>query len=453
MNELDFENLIVHSIFKSKTVRDKVYPYLSTIPLHKVFDVGANQKLIKKYFDYKEEYKTFPTMVSFELYVKDADLLTEIKKILQIDLSKYQKEQTSEEIAKFFKKKLLWHNLLLVKDALDADELDNINDVPDCIREALSFSFDTNVGLDISNDVDRMYEYIHNTEHAVSTGIDKIDEQIDGGFHEKSLILFLGSTNIGKTLIQCAFASNCLRDNKNVLYISLEESEDKLSKRFLANLFDVEINDLKGMSKKDFYKKHEQLKGQAERLIVKEYAGGTINANYLRNLFKELYVKKNFKPDIVFIDYIGCMIPNKNINGNSNEILKAITEETRALAQEFGFPIVSGLQTNRGGFGNVNLELTDTAESIGATFKADAIYGIVQNEELAAADVYLLILLKSRFGANHGKVKVKVSKPKMRIYNFEPDVEDTKFYDEYSSQDHTILNNKFDGAPAELDFS
>jgi archaellum biogenesis ATPase FlaH len=452
MDELDFENIIVHSILRSKVIREKLYPFLSTIPLFKIFDNPSNQQIIRKYFNYKEEYNEFPNIKNLELYVKNDEILSNVKKILEIDMKEYQKDQIMDEIEKFFQEKLLWYNILTVKDALEERKLDTINDVADNIREALTFSFNTNVGLDISNDTDRMYTYIHNKEKAVSTGIDKLDEQLDGGFHEKSLILFLGSTNIGKTLVQCAFASNCLRDNQNVLYVSLEESEDKLSKRFLANMFDVEINELKNLSKKEFYRKHEKLKKQTERLIVKEYPGGTINANHLRNLLKELEVKKGFKPKIMFIDYLGCMMPNKNVVGNSNEVLKAITEEVRAISQEYGFPIVSGLQTNRGGFGNVNVELTDTAESIGATFKADAIYGIVQNEELAAANVYLLKLLKSRFGDNFGKVKVKVSKPKMRLYNFEPEEEEEQFYDEFASQDHAILK-KDNTSPAELDFS
>lgn len=419
-----FEKVLIHLLFVKEDVRDRLYPFLSTITVDKIFSCLEHQHIVKKIIEFKTTYDNFPSIIDMKLTVTDDKSFTVLKDIMDFDIKQYNDEHLLSVFEKFFKEKLIWNELVNLKMGLTSSDFKTIGVIPDKIREALAFSFDTSIGLDFAEDADRMYDYLHNKDLVISTGIKILDSFIEDGFHEKSLTLFLGMTNVGKTLVQCAFATNALIQNKNVLYISLEENEDKLSKRFMCNLFDQHIGDLKKISKKDFVKLHENAKNRIKNLVIKEYPGGVINANHIRSLLKELQVKKNFTPDIVFIDYIGCMIPNgKNINtSDSNEKLKNVTEEVRSLSTEFGFPIVSALQTNRSGFGKIDMDLTQTAESIGSTFKADIIVGISQNADLKAANIYNFVILKNRYGEAGRTCQVGVDKPRMRLFNVEIEI-------------------------------
>ena len=412
-----FEKMLLKLLFVNETVRDKIYPHLKP----ELFDVFEHQNIVQDYLSYKEKYEKYAKVSELKLYSKDKDIFNTLVEIMKIDEGEYGTEQLLEEVESFFKEKLIWNNINDMVDALKTD-VDTAADLPDKMRDSFSFSFDNSVGLDFLEDFDTLYEAIHNHEKTVSSGIKIIDTIIDGGFHEKSITLFLAGTNVGKTLVQCAFGCNALLANKNVLYVTFEEDEKKISKRFVSNLLDIEINNLKLISRDRLQKKHEMVKNRLQhKLIIKEYPEGTISANHIRNLLKELDIKKKFKPDILFVDYIGCMLPNgkPNANLNSNDTLRLITGQVRALGMEFGIPVISAMQANRGGVNSSDLDLTDAADSIGQTFKADAIFSITQTDELKEAGVYSCNLLKSRFGMNRYKFSMGVDIPKMRLYDLE----------------------------------
>jgi len=215
-----------------------------------------------------------------------------------------------------------------------------------------------------------------------------------------------------------SIAVDCVLKNKNVLYVTCEMSEEKISERVMANLFDICTEDLKLLPKNKFHDKFEKLKNQINhKLVIKEYPPRAINTNHILNLIKELKVRKKFSPDIIFIDYLGIMNPvYKNKGDNSYLEVKRISEEVRALAVELSLPIVSAVQTNRGGFGDSEIDLTDISDSIGTAATADIIIGVTQSEEMRKIGKYSWIILKNRYGLNKIKVNVNVDYYKMRVY-------------------------------------
>lgn len=229
------------------------------------------------------------------------------------------------------------------------------------------------------------------------------------------------NTNVGKSLIMCALSKNFLAQNKKVLYISLEMSEEKIVERLLANIFDVALNDLKTMSKQEFMRRYELIKKFLKSdFKVVQYGAKTVSSNKIRSILKDYEVKKNYKPDVLIVDYLGLMnTNNKSKDSNSYSEMKLISEELRAVAVEYGMPIWSAMQTNRNGFKNVELELTDIADSIGTAATADLIIGVTQNDELKEAGKFIWYILKNRYGLNDQKLFVGVDYPKMRIYGLE----------------------------------
>jgi 1,2-phenylacetyl-CoA epoxidase PaaB subunit len=237
------------------------------------------------------------------------------------------------------------------------------------------------------------------------------------------------NTNVGKTLIMCSLATNMIMQGKNVLYVTFEDSEDKIANRIMFNLMDADKAQLRTMSKEAFMRRFEAIKKVVkQKLIIKEFPEYTICANHLRQLFKDLKQKKKFVPEIMFIDYIGCMMPNgkQNSNLNSNDVLRLVAGQTRAIGMEYSIPVVSGAQTNRGGSTASEIDLTDTADSFGQTTKADVIFGVTETPELAAAGMFTFFLLKSRYGLKGMKISVGCDKFKQRLFNIVDGEEDQK---------------------------
>ena len=250
---------------------------------------------------------------------------------------------------------------------------------------------------------------------------DVVDLEVDNESHRYFTDgLSSHNTNTGKTLIMCSLAANMILQGKNVLYVTFEDSEEKIANRIMFNLLDADKAQLKSMSREAFMKRFENIKKVVkQKLIIKEFPEYSICANHLKQLFKDLKQKKKFVPEIMFIDYIGCMLPNgkPNSNLNSNDMLRLVAGQVRAIGMEHAMPVVSGAQTNRGGSTSAEIDLTDTADSFGQTMKADVIFGVTETPELAAAGMFTFFLLKNRFGIKGMKITVGVDKFKQRLYN------------------------------------
>ena len=270
---------------------------------------------------------------------------------------------------------------------------------------------------------ERIYEEVIKNEKVIGTGVKALDDLLKGGFHEKSLTLLLAPTNVGKTLMMCSLSANMLLAGYKVLYITFEDSENKIGQRVTQNLFDLNRDELKAMSREDYHKcwdAHRNLIKQ--NLYIKEFPEMATNALNIKAYLKELKERKRFIPDIVFVDYIGCMIPNgrENPNINSNTRLLTIAAQVRSISMTEGYPFVSGAQVNRGGYSSDHVSLSDAADSFGQTMKADAILAITQPEDYLEGGFYDVEVAKTRFGNNkHEHKTIVVNIDKQRITDIE----------------------------------
>ena len=415
MEPIFFENLLIKTLFINKDIRDKVYPFLTT----DIFENFENQRLVKVFQEFRSKYEKFPTVSELKLIIDHPKIFENLSNIMSLDTTEYGDDFINSRLENFFKRKLTWNAITGVVDILKDGNIDQANDLPDKIREALAFSFDTSIGYDFSEDAERMYQYLTSVEKYIPTKITALDQVTEGGFHNKTLTLLMGASGIGKTTIMCGFATNIFLQGKKVLYVTLEMPEEKINTKILSNLMDTPVKDLKRIPKHEFLKRYSDIvKRVKSNLIIKEYPAGSMNANRLRNLLKDLKTKKNFVPDIVFVDYIGIMAPNiTSKDGNTNSKYKAISEELSGIASEFDIPIVTGVQTNRNGFSASDLSLTDVADSIGMIATAALVIGIIQTDEMKSMGYYDMVILKNRYGENCRKFSMGIDYNIMRIYN------------------------------------
>lgn len=236
------------------------------------------------------------------------------------------------------------------------------------------------------------------------------------------LILSCPGTNVGKTLIMCALTTNFVLHGYRVLYVTFEDSENKIATRIAQNMFNITQQQYKVMSRDDFAKAFTKAKSIAggDKLVIKEYPEGTVNALQIEALIKDLKDKKKFVPDVLVVDYIGCMIPNgkPNPNLNSNSLLTLAAQQIRALGMKYGFPVISASQTNRGGYNTAEISLSDAADSFGQNMKADAVFAVTQTPEMKDQGMYNVQLLKTRYGNQRGQfVTIGVDVEKQRIFD------------------------------------
>jgi len=396
-------------------VREKVIPFLSP----DLFEEFEHKELVTTMIDFNEEYSMFPTVADLKLKIKQKEVYEELKKIVSEDISTYSLDALMGEMENFFKERLIWNTVSDVAEKLGNKDIGGVSEAPDKLRTALAFSFNTEVGLDIFSDPDRMYKFLTTKDKVVSTGLPCLNRLIGGGFHEKNLHLILASVNTGKSLVKCAFAANALMQNKNVLYISLEMQEERITERVLQNILDIKQKDLGRLSRDEFGKMYADINKKIKtKLLVKEYPTKGANVNSFRNLLKEIELKKKFIPDIIFIDYLGITASNHmNKNDNTYTEGKRISEDMRGLAVETGIPIVSSIQTNRGGMNSTDVDMDDVADSIGTTATADLIIAVTQSDELREQGKYSFCIIKNRFGINKIKLIVGVDYEKMRIFD------------------------------------
>jgi len=417
MDAIFFEKVLIKFLFINDKVREKTVPFL--VP--EIFEDQKNLQLIKTALSMNERFEKFPTVPEMRLELDNEDVYNRLIEIMEMDISEYQTDFLLEEIESFLRDKLVHNVNVDIAINLNNGKVEELKKTPDQLREAIAFSFDTKVGLDFLEEEERLYTFLHNQDRVIPSSITDLNKITEGGFHEKSLTLFMAETNLGKSLIMTSLAVDCILKNKNVLYVTCEMSEDKISERMMSNMFDVSTEDLKLLTKDKFHQKFEKIRSEVDKKIVlKEYPPRSINSNHIRNLVKELKVRKKFVPDIIFIDYLGIMNPiYKNKSDNSYLEVKRISEEVRAIAVEMGIPIVSAVQTNRKGFGDSEIDLTDISDSIGTAATADVIVGVTQSEEMRAMGKFVWIVLKNRYGLNKKKITVNVDYYRMRVFEDE----------------------------------
>jgi len=293
------------------------------------------------------------------------------------------------------------------------------------LTDALAVSFDNAVGHDYFNDSEKRFDFYHKIEERIPFDLEFFNKITKGGLPQKTLNIALAGTGVGKSLFMCHMAANCLSQGKNVLYITLEMAEERIAERIDANLMNVSMEDLHDLPKTMFESKIKKIQKKTNgTLIVKEYPTASAHSAHFRGLIKELSIKKSFKPDMIFIDYLNICASSRlkgASNVNSYTYIKSIAEELRGLAVETNVPIMSATQTTRGGFTSTDIGLEDTSESFGLPATADFMFALISNEELDALNQIVVKQLKNRYNdpTMNKRFVVGIDRSKMRLYDVE----------------------------------
>ena len=404
-----------------------------------------------------KKYNSFPTKEALIVDLTNKDDLTEdqykvcegIIKDLTVDKST-NSDWLVEQTEKFCQDQALFNAISKSIQLMNGDK-GNLSkgSIPEILSEALSVSFDTHIGHDLIDDWESRFELYHTKENKIPFDLDFFNKITKGGLSKKTLNVCLAGTGVGKSMFMCHCAANNLFSGLNVLYITLEMSEERIAERIDANLLNTPIDELVQLSKEAYEKKIKKLKDKTVgKLIIKEYPTTSAGSANFRYLLNELKIKKNFVPDIVYVDYLNICLSSRlksSANVNSYTYVKAIAEELRGLAVEYNVPFVTATQTNRSGFTNSDVGLEDTSESFGLPATADFMFAIISNEQLAQLNQILVKQLKNRYSDPNRfqRFVIGVDKSKMKLYNCEQSAQDDIIQQPQQQQFNT-KQKKFD---------
>ena len=421
------ERIILRNLFYNEDFTRKVLPFIKS----DFFTSHSEATLFGEINEFVLKYKNLPTKETILVELnkrKDLkeDELTEIKTIVnKLDNQEVELQWLLDTTEKFCKDRAVHNAVLSCIQILDGkDKKQNPEAIPSILSEALAVSFDNHVGHDYVDDSEARYDFYHKREKRFKFDLNYFNRITKGGVPSKTLNIALAGTGVGKSLFMCHAAANWLQDGKNVLYITLEMAEERIAERVDANLMDVTIDDLHAMPKDMYESKMSKLqKKTIGKLIIKEYPTASAHSGHFRALLNELSLKKTFKPDVVFIDYLNICASSRFKGGNISSYfyIKAIAEELRGLAVEFDMPIFSATQTTRSGFTSTDIGLEDTAESFGLPATADFMFALISNDELDQLGQLKVKQLKNRFGdpSMNRSFIIGVDRSKMRLFDVE----------------------------------
>ena len=431
---MSFEQTIFGNLVFREDYGRKVIPFLKKDYFHDQSD----KILFELIENYVTKYNRFPTKESLTIDLSSVNGINDSQeKIVCSNIEQLTFDPETEldwivdKTEKFVQEKAVYNAIMKSIQILDDKEAkNNKGSIPQILSDALAISFDTNIGHNFIDDSDSRYEFYHRKEARIPFDIEYLNRITKGGLPNKTLNVLMGATGTGKSMFMCHFAASNLMIGKNVLYITMEMAEERIAERIDANLLNVTMDELGEMNKETYDRKLNKVKGKTTgKLIIKEYpTAGAGSANF-RHLINELKLKKNFNPDIVYIDYLNICSSSRlkyGNNVNSYMYVKAIAEELRGLAVEFNLPIVSATQTNRSGVNNSDLELTDTSESLGLPMSCDMLFGIISSEELESLGQMMIKQLKNRYNdlATYRRFVVGVDRAKMKVFDVEQNAQE-----------------------------
>ena len=348
-----------------------------------------------------------------------------------------------DETEKFCKDKAVYNAIMESIEIIDGKKGDKTQGaIPELLADALGVTFDNHVGHDFLEDSDARFDFYHAKEEKIPFDIEYLNKITGGGVTRKSLNILMAGTGVGKTIGMCHMAAANLTIGKNVLYITMEMAEEKIAERIDANLLDIKLDNLKDLTKPIYDKKMENLKTKIKgKLIIKEFPTSQAHTGHFRHLLNELALKKTFKPDIIYVDYLNICASQRLAGSNSVNsytYVKAIAEELRGLSVEFNLPVWSATQTTRSGFGNSDVGLEDTSESFGLPATADLFLALIQTEELEELNQIMVKQLKNRHGdiAQNRRFVIGIDKPKMKWYDAEQSAQEDIIGTTSSSTSH-----------------
>ena len=453
--QTNLEQTILRHILNDEAYMRKVLPFIKP----EYFE-GIYRTLFKETGKFVTKYNKLPTETSFKIELDQSDRLSSEQHNMSMDVLPYlfSDEKVDEQwlldtTEKWCQDRAVYNAIMESISIIDGKhESLTKNALPDILTKALGVGFDTNIGHDYIENVEKRYDFYHTEEQRIPFDLDYFNKITKGGLPRKSLNIALAGTGVGKSLFMCHMAAACMTQNLNVLYVTLEMSEEKIAERIDANLLNVPIDQIDKLSKDIFTTKVANISRQTTgKLIIKEYPTGSAHCGHFRGLLNELKLKKQFTPDIIFIDYLNICSSSrmKGMGGaiNSYNYIKAIAEEIRGLAVEFDVPVVSATQTTRSGYGNSDVGLEDTSESFGLPATADLMFALISTEELEQQGQMMVKQLKNRYNdpTYHKRFVIGVDRSKMRLYDVEETqqtlTDDTPMYD----KSQAVKRQKFEG--------
>ena len=422
------EQVILENLVKDEQYVRKVIPFLKE-PYFMNFE---DNKIFTIIHDFVEKYNNPPTKQAIVLSLNEDTSLNEDshKKCLEIldnlNGEKVDRQWLVDETEKFCKDKALYLAVMDSIQILDGKNKEQGRDaLPEILSDALAVGFDTNIGHDWSEDAEKRYDFYHRLEEKVEFDLEMFNKITEGGLSNKTLNIALAGTGVGKSLFMCHMASSCIAKGKNVLYITLEMAEERIAERIDANLMNMPIMELKDLSKAMFDNRIKKINDKNEgRLIIKEYPTASAHTGHFRALINELKLKRNFFPDIIFLDYLNICTSARFRPGSQAStyvIIKSIAEELRGLAVEQNLPILSATQTTRAGFASSDISMTDTAESFGLPATADLMFAIISTEELEQMGQFMIKQLKNRYAdpTRNKRFMIGVDRARMKLFDLD----------------------------------
>ena len=446
--EKRIEDTILRNLFCNEQYYRKVVPHLN----EEYFQDPVEKIIFEEILQFSGKYNKMPTKEVLRIDLGNrTDLNEETYKQASVKLDSLTDELVDYEwlvdsTEKWCQDRAIYNALLKSVQIADGNHDKLSKDaIPSILQDALGVSFDEHIGHDYIESSDSRYEFYHREEEKMPFDLEKFNYITKGGLPNKTLNIALAGTGVGKSLFMCHMASACLLQSKNVLYITMEMSEEKIAERLDANCLNISIKDITDLPKVMFDSKISDLTKKTQgKVIIKEYPTASAHAGHFKALLNDLKLKKAFKPDIIFIDYLNICASSryKGHIVNSYTYVKAIAEELRGLAVEFDLPIVSATQTTRAGFGASEPELTDTSESFGLPATADLMFALISSEELEAEGRLKVKQLKNRYNdpTSNKTFLVGIDRSKMKLF----DVADSTsaVYDATQEEDASDIYDK-----------
>jgi len=424
------EKIILRNLLKNEDYARKALPFIKD----EYFSIDEDRIIFTEIRNFITKYNTLP---SFDALYIEVDSLKGIRQdqidTIKNDIDTFRKDKTDttldwlvDSTEQFCQDKAIYIAIMKSIDIMNnkGGSLTK-GAIPELLKDALAVSFDPNVGLDYLETFDQQYEYYHRTLERIPFDLEYFQKITQGGLPKKTLNVAMAGVGVGKSLFMCHVAASHLVLGKNVLYITMELSEEEVAKRINANLMNVALNDLKELPKDIYDRKAEKIKNStAGKLIVKEYPTAGAGVLHFKALLNELALKKSFKPDIIFVDYINICISSRIKPGatvNSYSFIKSIAEELRGLAVETQIPIITATQTTRSGSTASDVDMTDTSESFGLPATADFMFALINSEELEKLGQIMVKQLKNRYGPLdvNRRFVVGIDRAKMRLFDVE----------------------------------
>ena len=454
------EQTILKNLIQNEPFTRKVLPFLKS----EYFTESDEKVVFKEIQEYFLKYTKPPTTEALLINLDNNTSLNENElKMSKTVISQFDKETTPmdwlvEETEKWCKDRAIYIAVMDSIEVIDKKSQRSTGEIPELLKDALSVSFDQHIGHDQIEDADDRFTFYHTEEEKIPFDLEYFNKITKGGLPNKTLNICLAGTGVGKSLFMCHMAAAGLMMNKNILYITLEMSEERIAERIDANVLNIPMKELPDLSKKMFDKKVDKIRAKTKgKLIIKEYPTASAHVGHFRHLLQELEIKKDFRPDIIFIDYLNICASHRIRPGsgaNSYTLVKSIAEELRGLAVEFDVPIMSATQTTRSGYGSTDIGLEDTSESFGLPATADMMFALITSDELEELDQMVVKQLKNRYNdpTVFKRFVIGVDRSRMKLYDCEQEAQE-ELVDSVIEGDDTPVFDRNRGAEKFQDFN